>query len=350
MTLLIDIIKTYIRETWYLTSEMAPYLLLGFVIAGLLRALFTEDWVRRHLGKRGLKQIFKAVAIGIPLPLCSCGVIPVAAGIRRQGGQRGAVAAFTASTPQTGVDSIAATVGMMGWPFAIIRIIIAFINGVAAGLTVERWGEKDAPANPDSGSGEKESGKSCCSGEGSDGTPEDKNFAEKLKSGLQFGLYTLPRDLFGALAIGLLVAGAISAFVPQDFFENIPGGLFSVYVAMTLVSLPLYVCSTGSIPLAFSFLQAGMSPGSVLIFLIAGPASNVATVTSLWKIIGGRSTLGYICSIVVTCWITAVIVDTTGLSILVMDSMHHHDTGISLFQHASAAVLILVLGWAKLRR
>ena len=306
--------------------------------------------MREHLGQKGLRQIFKAVAIGIPLPLCSCGVIPVAAGIRNQGGQRGAVAAFTASTPQTGVDSIAATVGMMGWPFAIVRIIIAFINGVAAGMTVERWGEKDEEEAKQTDPEKDASGKpGCCSGDASE-APQKPDLGKKLRSGMKFGLHTLPGDLFGALAIGLLVAGLISAFVPQDFFEGIPGGLFSVYVAMTLISLPLYVCSTGSIPLAFSFLQAGMSPGSVLIFLIAGPASNVATVTSLWKIIGGKSTLGYIASIVVTCWITAVIVDTTGLSFMVMEGMHQHDMGISLFQHSSAAILIAILGLAKLRK
>ncbi len=349
MTLIIDIIKQFIIETWSLTAEMAPYLLLGFFIAGLLRALFSEEWVRKHLGQKGLKQIFKSVVIGIPLPLCSCGVIPVAAGIRRQGGQRGAVAAFTASTPQTGVDSIAATVGLISWPFAIIRIMIAFVNGIAAGLTVERWGEKDEQVTPTKPAGESESGESsCCSGK--DVVPDKVDYLNNLRSGFKFALHTLPGDLFGALVIGLLAAGAISAFVPQDFLAALPGGLFSAYIAMTLISLPLYVCSTGSIPLAFSFLQAGMSPGAVLIFLIAGPASNVATVTSLWKLIGGRSTLGYIISIVATCWISAIIVDTTGLSILVKESLHQHDMGISLFQHGSAALLVAILVVAKLRK
>ena len=368
METLYSLLKDFLVGTWSLTAEMAPYLLLGFALAGLLRSVFTEDWVRRHLGQRGIRQIFKSVIIGIPLPLCSCGVIPVAAGIRKQGGQRGAVAAFTASTPQTGVDSIAATVGMMGWVFAIVRIVIAFINGVVAGLVVERWGEKDAPevrsqmsakertctcghneGGPCECPEEEEESASCCSSQAAP-KAEEIPFAAKLKSGLEFGLLTLPRDLFGALTLGLLVAGAIAVFVPADLFSSLPGGRFSLYVGMTLISLPLYVCSTGSIPMAFSFLQAGMSPGAVLIFLIAGPASNAATVTSLWRIIGGKSTIGYILSIIGTCWLMAIAIDFTGISLLVTEAMHHHETGITPFQHSMAGILVALLLVAKLRK
>lgn len=371
----------FIRETWWLTAEMAPYLMLGFFIAGLLRVFFTEDWVRRHLGQKGLYQILKAVVIGIPLPLCSCGVIPVAAGIRRQGGQRGAVAAFTAATPQTGVDAIAATVGMLGWVFAVVRVFIAFINGIVAGLIVERWGDGPAKTTvPESESscchdeepkedscchGEEETGDSCCHSdqEAESCCGEEKSqpassccsgekpsppAAAKLASGLKFGFVTLPRDLFGALVVGLLLAGAIAALAPEDLFTSIPGGLFGIYLGMTLVSLPLYVCSTGSIPMAFTFLATGMSPGAVLIFLIAGPATNTATVTSLWKLIGPRATIGYILSIIATSWIVAIIMDTSGLSLFVREAVPEHSMGISLLQHGMAAVLVAILLYSQL--
>ena len=394
---LASLILNFLKETWYLTAEMAPYLLLGFIIAGLLRVFFNEDWVKRHLGQRGFKQIFKAVIIGIPLPLCTCGVIPVAAGIRRQGGQRGAVAAFTASTPQTGVDSIAATVGMLGWVFTGVRIAIAFINGIVAGLVVE-WldGKAVGRRSKDLGHScccsetreeetqaccsheaeethtccgheaeeahsccsheekehscchESEEEHSCCHGEEQASGPRPTTY--DLRSGLKFGLVTLPRDLFWALVVGLLIAGAIASLVPADFFANMPGGRFGLYLAMTLISLPLYVCSTGSIPMAFSFLQAGMSPGAVLIFLIAGPASNTATVTALLKIIGGKATLGYILSIIATCWVVAIAMDFTGLSFLVSEAVHHHETGVNLFQQACAVALMGVLVTAKVRR
>ena len=372
ITSIMTLFTKFLQETWWLTAEMAPFLLLGFVIAGLLRVFFNEDWVKRHLGQKGFKQIFKAVIIGIPLPLCSCGVIPVAAGIRRQGGQRGAVAAFTASTPQTGVDSIVATVGMLGWVFAGARIFIAFINGIVAGLVVEKWGDKDEESLPAS----EETGECCCSSEStrpvveesccasesagpvaeesccsSEATsPNTEDSKHSLASGLKFGLLTLPKDLFWALVIGLLIAGAVSSLVPAEFFADLPGGRFGLYIAMTLISLPLYVCSTGSIPLAFSFLQAGMSPGAVLIFLIAGPASNSATVLSLWKIIGGRGTIGYILSIVVTSWVVAILMDFSGISIFVTEAIHHHDMGVNLFQQVMGGLLIILLLVSKLRK
>lgn len=350
-------VLNFLKSFWWLTAEMAPYLLLGFLVAGLLRVFFTEDWVRRHLGQRGLRQIFKAVIIGIPLPLCSCGVIPVAAGIRRQGGQRGAVAAFTASTPQTGVDSIAATVGMLGWVFAIVRIVIAFINGIVAGLVVEKWGDgetssgtsadkKPCCAQEEKSQSRSSSAATCCSpkeGEAETRKPD----RHTLKSGLSFGLVTLPRDLFGALVVGLLLAGLIGALAPADLFEGLPGGHFTLYGAMTLVSLPLYVCSTGSIPMAVAFLHAGMSPGAVLLFLIAGPATNTATVTSLWSIIGGKATIGYILSIILTGWIFAILVDFSGISLLVAEAVHEHDMGINLFQHIMGGILVVLLLTAK---
>lgn len=357
-----SILLAFLRETWWLTAEMAPYLLLGFAIAGLLKVFFTEAWVRRHLGQKGLRQIIKSVLIGIPLPLCSCGVIPVAAGIRRQGGQRGAVAAFTAATPQTGVDAIAATVGMLGWVFAVFRVAIAFVNGIVAGLVVERWGEsRKAPSATDSSDSccseesksccsstqEPESSESCCSGSGSDSgnAPRRQSFG----SGLKFGLVTLPADLSGALVVGLILAGLIGAFVPGDFFETLPGGQFGIYLGMTLLSLPLYVCSTGSIPMAFTFLHAGMSPGAVLIFLIAGPATNTATVTSLWKLIGPRGTIGYIASIIGTSWIFAILMDFSGISPFIHQAVHDHDMGLSPFHQIMAVILVLVLLNSRLR-
>lgn len=359
-----NVVTSMFQQTWLLTMEMAPYLLFGFLMAGVLRAFFTESWVRQHLGRKGFYQICKSVVIGIPLPLCSCGVIPVAAGIRRSGGQRGAVAAFTASTPQTGIDSIAATVGMLGWTFTAIRLVIAFANGLVAGLVVERWGGKDEdPAgqsccssgqNSESGThsccAEPDHGKPCCSGEQeeSNGAERAHAFGKKLASGMRFGLVTLPRDLAPALILGLLIAGAISAFVPTEFFRDFPGGLVGSYVALTLISLPLYVCSTGSIPMAFSFLQAGLSPGAVIIFLIAGPASNVATVTSLWRLIGARGTVGYIFSIVLTSWICAFVVDLTGMAMLINQAVDHHDMGIGPLQQVAGGLLVFLLGWAGL--
>lgn len=362
-----------LKETWALTMEMAPYLLLGFFVAGLLRSVFNEDWVKRHLGQPGFYQILKAVVIGIPLPLCSCGVIPVAAAIRRQGGRPGAVAAFTTATPQTGVDAIAASVGLLGWPFTIVRIALAFINGIISGLIVDRLArpdsQSDASTSSCSDSNEPPTSHSCCSTYSpsenktvaccseqktqSSGCCSDRHQPPQklssLISGLKFGLITLPRDLFWALVIGLFLAGAISTLIPPDLFSAIPGGRFGTYLAMTLISLPLYVCSTGSIPMAFSFLAAGISPGAVLIFLIGGPATNTATVTALGSLLGTRATVGYIFSIILTAWLAAYALDASTLSILVAKQIPHQHQDPGFFKLICAIVLTLLLLFGRFR-
>lgn len=350
----------FLIEAAVLTAAMAPYLLLGFLVAGLLRSFVTEQWVRAHLGQRGFVQTIKAVVIGIPLPLCSCGVIPVAAGIRRQGGSAGATASFTAATPQTGVDSIAATIGMLGLPFTIIRVLIAFANGIITGVLVDKFGdakEKQEPAPGETsccGSAEPKQTESCCSSEtDSDGccsganANETPGWMDKIRSGMSFGLITLPRELSMALIVGILLAAVISSTLPASTMESIPGGIFGMYTLVTIISLPLYVCSTGSIPMAFSLLHAGITPGAALLFLIAGPATNTATVTSLWKLIGPRSTLLYIFSILAISWISAALTDFTRLAPAIESAVHHHEMKTSPFQWLSALILLGVLVFAS---
>lgn len=361
-------VSNYLRTTWSLAAEMAPYLLLGFLMAGLLRSVFSVDWVQRHLGQRGTLAIFKAVLVGIPLPLCSCGVLPVAAGMRAQGAQRGAVAAFTASTPQTGIDSIAATVGMLGAPFAAIRVLLAFINGMVAGWVVQRWGDPRQRPDAAAAAPAPAAQSGCCCGGGSAAavTPAPATAAPAaaasapaccgttqrpgLREGMRFGLLTLPQSLSLALLAGLLLAGLIASIAPQDFFNHFPGGRLGVYLGVSLLALPMYICSTGSIPMAFSFLAAGMSPGAVLIFLIAGPASSIASVTALWKILGGRATIGYVVSITLTAWAAALVVDFSGTALLMPGNLHCHLESIGWFKHASAVVLLGLLILPRLRR
>lgn len=352
-------IANFLQAAAVLGAQMAPYLLLGFLIAGVLRVFFSEAWVRRHLGQRGLKQILKAVVIGIPLPLCSCGVIPVAASIRRQGGSAGATASFTAATPQTGVDAIAASIGMLGLPFTLVRILIAFINGIVAGLLVERFGKADAQsaadAKPSCCCGDSKAApatQSCCSAKAAAATAPAP-LSERLRAGFAFGLRTLPGDLFTPLLTGILIAAAVATLVPVDFFDALPGGWVSLYALVTLIALPLYVCSTGSLPMAVAFLAAGMSPGAVLIFLIAGPATNAATVTALWSMLGARSAVLYIVSITAIAWASAALIDLSGIALLGSTNLHQHVHGasqLSILQVASGIGLAALCLYAKCYR
>lgn len=332
--------------------EMAPYLLLGFTMAGLLSVLISPRWVERHLGNRGLGQVFKASLFGVPLPLCSCGVIPVGASLRQHGAGKGATTAFMLSTPQTGVDSIAVTYALLGPFLAIVRPIAALLTGFIGGSLVyafDRNGDdkpvEDAPESSCS------SGSSCCE---ADEVPQKKTFFD----GLHYGLVTLPRDIGRALIVGILLSGVISALIKPHALEAYLGGGFWPMIAAMLVGIPLYVCATASTPIALSLIHAGLSPGAALVFLITGPATNGATLTTLWRVLGRRSVVIFLITVAVGALATGLAVDALVASDIVGPSAmvpavvtgapaheHHGDEGGygGWFGRACAVLLILLL-------
>jgi len=267
MKLLLNILQ----EIWLVTVAMAPYLLFGFLIAGVLSVLISQDYVRRHLGGGGWLQSLKAALLGVPLPICSCGVIPLAASLRKHGASRSATASFLASTPQTGVDSLMITYALLGWVYAVFRTVVAFVSGILCGITVGAVSPKEEdepPACTDE----------CC---------QPKN-AHIIKRMLSYGFISLPRDIARAMVLGIVLSGILSGLIPENFFAERMGGSPLAMFVMLLIGIPLYVCSSGSVPIALAFIKAGISPGAALIFLITGPATNAATLTTLWKIIGRR--------------------------------------------------------------
>ena len=265
MELLLNILK----EIWLVTVAMAPYLLLGFLIAGVLSVLISQDYVRRHLGKGGWLQSLKAALLGVPLPICSCGVIPLAASLRKHGASRSATASFLASTPQTGIDSLMITYALLGWVYAVFRAGVAFISGVVCGTAVGAVSPREEEEVP-------ECNDPCC-------LPKNTPILKRM---LSYGFISLPRDIARAMVLGIIVSGIISGLIPENFFADRMGDSAAAMFLMLLIGIPLYVCSSGSVPIALAFIKAGISPGAVLIFLITGPATNAATLTTLWKIIG----------------------------------------------------------------
>ena len=282
-------------EFWYTLCEMAPYLLFGFLIAGLLSVLVSPELVERHLGGRGIWPIFKASLFGVPLPLCSCGVIPVAASLRRHGASKGATTAFLLSTPQTGVDSIMVTFSLLGPVFAVFRPLAAFITGLVGGSIVEAIGT--------SGKGEAKSepcSDECCCPVGGQ---------SRLVRALRYGFMVLPSEIGRPLLIGLLVAGGISAFVPSSFFaETIGTGILAMLVMMIL-GIPVYVCATASIPIAAAMMVKGISPGAALVFLMTGPATNAAAIATLWKVLGKQTALIYLGVVAVSALGSGLLLD-----------------------------------------
>lgn len=292
-----DTVFTYIKqigvEFWMVLAEMSPYLLFGFLVAGLLSALISQRIVERHLGGRGLWPLVKASVFGVPLPLCSCGVIPVSMSLHKHGASRGSTVSFLLSTPQTGVDSIFVTLSLLGPVFAIFRPLAAFATGIFGGAMVNIFGGRQ----------EQEKEKctdECCSIEVK---------TNKLVRGLRFGFVVLPRDIGRAMLIGLVIAAFISAVVPKDFFAQYLGtGIFAMVVMMVL-GIPVYVCATASVPVAAALLAKGITPGAAIVFLMTGPATNAAAFVTIWKTLGARTAVTYIISVAACALASGILLD-----------------------------------------
>lgn len=319
-----------VMEFWGTLLEMSPYLLLGFAVAGVLSVVIKAEQVERHLGGRGFLSILKAALFGIPLPLCSCGVIPVSASLRRHGAGKGAVVSFLLSTPQTGVDSIMVTYSLMGPVFAIFRPLAALISGVVGGLIVELTGGRD-----DEGAGIEECKDDCCTVSG-----RQKGW---LKRALSYGFVTLPRDIGKSMLVGLAIAGAIAVIVPDNFFTEMIGPGLPGMLFMMVVGIPVYVCATASVPIAVAMMAKGITPGAALVFLIAGPATNAAAVATLWKVLGRRSAFVYMITVAAVAMVSGTALDYI-FTLAPAGAEHlHHEMLPGWFKISSAVVLFAIL-------
>jgi len=291
---MLEVLQNAGLDLWRLLCDMSPYLLFGFFAAGVLSVVVSPSLVQQHLGGHGFWPVMKAALFGVPLPLCSCSVIPVTASLRRHGASRGAATAFLISTPQTGVDSILVTLALLGPVFAIFRPVAALVNGLFGGGVVdilEPHGEADdQPA--------EECQEACCADDG----------RGKLAKIFSYGFIDLPRDIGAALLVGILAAGVITAVVPDDYFLGIGTGVLAI-LAMMLLGIPVYVCATASIPVAAALMMKGVSPGAALAFLMTGPATNAAGIATVWKIMGRRTALVYLATVALTAFASGVILD-----------------------------------------
>ncbi len=329
-----DFLVRFAISIWETLREMSPYLLLGFLVAGVLSVLVRPEVVERHLGGRGLWQVVKAAVFGVPLPLCSCGVIPVAASLRRHGAGAGATTSFLISTPQTGVDSILVTYSLLGPVFAIFRPVVALASGLFGGALVNAFGyEKGSAEEPHLACTAE-----CCAAAG--------NRRGSVARALRYGFITLPRDIDKALIIGIIVAGAISAALPDDYLAGVLGGGIAAMLVMMAVGIPVYVCATASVPIAAALIAKGVSPGAALVFLMTGPATNAATVTTVWRIMGRRVAAIYLGSVASSALAAGLLLDAffTARGAHVMTHAHRMLPGWA--QTAAAILLLGVLAGA----
>lgn len=328
------------EEILHLVYEMSPYLLLGFLFAGLMHAFVPAILYHKYLGGNTFRSVFNAAALGVPLPLCSCGVIPTAMSLYRQGASKGACVSFLIGTPQTGVDSIIATYSLMGLPFALTRPIAALVTALLGGQLVNWFGGRDARQQPSLSFAEKDE--------------RPSGFWAKIKLALHYAFVESMQDIGRWLLLGLLIAGVITVFVPDSFFALFADNTLLSILLVLLCAIPMYVCCTGSIPIAIALILKGLSPGTALVLLMAGPAVNVASILVVQKVMGRRTLLLYLSAIII-----GAVAFALGIDYLLprewftshLEAIHScHEHGTPLFNIGCSLLFFLLLANALVRR
>ena len=325
MDIIIDILKEIVSFYY----EVAVYLLFGFILAGILHLFFPESFIRRHLGRDTFGSVIKSTLFGIPLPICSCGVVPVAASLKNSGASRGAVISFLIATPQVGADSFMITYSLLGWIFGVFRIVASLITSLAAGIFVNLAGNgnQEQILNP--------------------GKNATENFIQRIKLLPGYIEYELLGSIANPLIIGLLIAGLIAVFIPDNFFELYLDQNIISMLLMLVIGIPMYVCASASTPVAAALIMKGLSPGAALVFLLTGPATNAIGISTVIKIVGKKSALIYLTVIALTSlaagYLLNVMAGIYGFQKIIM--LHQHEmlpAGLKIF---GAAALTLMLIW-----
>ena len=390
-------------EILLLINEMSPYLLLGFLLAGLMHAFIPGRYYTRFLSKPTLGSVINAAIFGIPLPLCSCGVIPTAMSLRKEGASRGAVTSFLIATPQTGIDSIIATFSLMGVPFAVIRPIAALITAVLGGWMVNTFVSlRDRRAHREMAEGtivkteetetctchchcHENKAESCCpegdsddhhhhhhhSGEHHHHSSHHRHSSHhhhsssaschchdrkipntiggKIVEALRYAFLDMMSDIGKWLVIGLVVAGLITIYVPDEVFTIFKDNTMASMILVLIISIPMYLCATGSIPIAVVLMLKGLTPGAALVLLMAGPACNMASILVIRKGLGFRTLVIYILSIVIGAVFFGCLIDWLQYSGMidftsrVSQTMEIKEDGAGIIKWTSTIVLTLLL-------
>lgn len=349
MNAAMNFVAMFFDEFVTLFAEMAPFLLLGFLLAGVIHV-----WIPNHLyvpkiSKANFKSVLWAALFGVPLPICSCGVIPTSIAIRREGASKGASVSFLISTPATGVDSILATYSLLGLPFAILRPIAAFVTALFGGVLTNfatRGETADVP--------KEDCAESCHDGCCDEHGEVCEGFMHKLKETLRYGFVDMVSNVSKWLCIGLVLGALIAAFVPNDFFLALREYPVLCMLAVLVLAMPMYTCATGSIPLALALVAKGITPGAALVLLMAGPATSIASMLVVGKAFGKRTLVAYLVSIAAGALFFGFIVDTffmdTFLSAMLpsgaVTEMGHGALGI--FDYVCASFLALLMIYSRI--
>ena len=330
MELFLNYLIILVKEMWTLSVDMAPYILLGMLVSGIISVFVNSDMIFKHIGPKNFTSTLKSTLFGVPLPLCSCGVIPVAATLRESGASKGSTVSFLVSTPQTGVDSVFLTYGMLGPAFALFRPIAAFFSGILSGVVINNFDEDEHYYT------RKED--------------LEKNnqlqFKDKIISGVKYGFISLPADIVVPLFKGLLVAAAISIFLPPDYIANhFTSNKYVQSLTMLAISIPFYVCATASIPVAVALMAKGISPGAAFIFLMAGPATNASSIAVIKNILGAKTLYFYLALISFSAIFFGLTFDLLfkETAFAVPNLLHHHNHGSGLGTLLGFAFILILI-------
>jgi len=278
--------REFVMETTTIVCDTAPFLLVGFLLAGLLKVFIPERLVYRHLGSDRFKSVLLSSLYGVPVPLCSCSVIPTATSLRQAGASKGATASFLISTPETGVDSISVTYALLDPIMTVIRPVVAFVTAVMTGVSVNilvRRGLDGPGAPPGLASDE-----ACCAAEGEAVVPAKPGLPDRLVAAVRYAFGPLFDDLTRVIIVGFVVSGLIATLLPEAFFTEIVPSGWPAMLLMLVVGAPLYICATASTPVAATLIAKGLDPGAALVFLLVGPATNVTTLLVVHRLLGRR--------------------------------------------------------------
>jgi HflK protein len=349
-----------LTAAWDILVDSALFLLLGYVLAGLIQALLAGRSLTRWIAQPGFRSVSLATVVGLPLPLCSCSVLPTALTLRRQGASGGATLAFLASTPETSVTSIALTYALMGPWWAILRPIAALLSALTVGM-LEDWreqrSERTEPAQKNQPAQENQpvqgtQTQSDCACPSDDEPATKSTFIDQLRASWRRAFGDLFDDLFVWIMVGIAFAAAIQVLLPPDWLLTILGGTWQSMLVMALIGVPLYVCAEASTPIAAAFLLAGVNPGAALVFLLVGPATNLGALGVLQRELGWRSAVVYLTGVLVVAFVVGAVVDQLYYSTFATAVRDAAAGGAAIPEVVNqlAAILFLVIGIESLRR
>jgi uncharacterized protein len=316
---MLDFIIDVLRHSANILVDSSLYLLFGFFVAGLIHVYFPQEKIARFFGGRNLRSVLNAGMLGVPLPLCSCSVIPTAVALRRGGASRGATMAFLISTPETGIDSIGVSFALLDPIMTLFRPLAALVTAVTAGLGanfLDRHNHSNALPNTVPTATEDCKADCCCDGESRSSRAEGRTLTSRLGRALKFSFGELLDDLAAWFLVGLILAALIEVLIPDSFFAGSLGHGLWPMLLMLVLGIPLYTCATASTPIAAALILKGLSPGAALVFLLAGPATNIGALLMLSRYFERRFLVLYLATI------STVSLGMGGLLNLIYAGMH----------------------------